>query len=218
MKPIEWKVIQRGDVRLRSNATSGRPGEVVVQSFRAKELRFSATAGCGDETELFLGLVGAFSASEGIRKDTGIISWVRWPNSVAIEGKTIATTCARVIRAGESNRVVLGFTINVSRPVSDGVTSLLEEVGVELDRRILLDKVLESLAWMHAGWVNGMHPQVLRRVKSMTETLGGAVSISKEGRRLAGVATDIDAKGRLIVRAGNRAPMAISDATEVSRQ
>lgn len=188
----------------------------MVQSLRTTDLRFSATAGCGDETELFLGLVAAFSASEGIRKDTGIISWVRWPNSVAIEGKTVAATRARVTRDGESNRAVLDFTINVSSPVTEGVTSLLEAVGVEIDRRILLDKVLESLAWMHAGWVNGMHPQVLRRVKSMTETLGTSVSVSRRGSRIVGVASDIDEMGRLVVQLRDRAAMIVSDASDVS--
>jgi biotin-(acetyl-CoA carboxylase) ligase len=215
LKPIEWTVRQDKGTRRRSNQASPRTGEVVVQSFGAGELRFSATAGCGDETELFLGLVAAFSASEGIRKDTGVISWVRWPNSVAIEGKNVATTSARVTRGKESTRVVLDFTVNVSRPTNEGTTSLLEVIGVEVDRKILLDKILESLAWMHAGWVNGMHPQVLRRVKSMTETLGSVVSVSRDGERVAGLATDIDAKGRLVVRAEGTSIM-LSDVSEAS--
>jgi BirA family transcriptional regulator, biotin operon repressor / biotin---[acetyl-CoA-carboxylase] ligase len=214
LKPIEWTVRHAKDEQEHPSHASHRLGQVVVLSTGAGNLRFSATAGCGDETDLFLGLVAAFSASEGIRKDTGVISWVRWPNSVAIEGKTVATASAGVIRAKESNRVVIDFNINVSRPVSEGATSLLEVVGVEVDRKILLDKVLESLAWMHAGWVNGMHPQVLRRVKSMTETLGSIISVPRDGRRVAGVATDIDAKGRLVVRAEG-ASMTLSDVSEV---
>lgn len=216
LNPIRWTVSAARDTHQRSSQTSTRIGEVTVQSFRARELRFSATAGCGDESELFLGLVAAFSASEGIRKDTGVISWVRWPNLVAIDGKTVATARARVIRERESNRAILDFDINISRPSGGCATSLLEAVGVEVDGRILLDKVLESLAWMHAGWVNGMHPQILRRVKSMTETLGSDVSVSKDGGRLPGVVTDIDGTGRLVVRVGDRLPITISDPSQVS--
>ena len=214
MKPIEWTVEHAKGTRRRSYEVSSRPGEVIIRSPDAGDLLFSATAGCGDETELFLGLVAAFSASEGIRKDTGVISWVRWPNSVAIEGKTVATTSARVTRGKGSACVVLDFAVNVSRPPGEGFTSLLEAVGVEVDRWILLDKILESLTWMHAGWINGMHAQVLRRVKSMTETLGSGISVLKDGERVAGVATDIDAEGRLVVRA-ERASITLGDAKGV---
>ena len=59
--------------------------------------------------------------------------------------------------------------------------------------------------------VNGMHPQILRRVKSMTETLGMR-NLGVKGRKACrrGRLLDIDANGRLVVRAGGCAPMTIS--------
>jgi biotin-(acetyl-CoA carboxylase) ligase len=163
-------------------------------------LRFSVVASCGDETPLLLGLVAAFSASEGIRKDTGIISWVHWPNVVAIDGKIVATTAAAVTSVADVRWVQLDFRVHLSNDDLKDSTSLSRLLGVELDANLLFEKVLESLSWMHFGWANGMQAQIIRRVKSMTETIGTDVSAQKGGKRVAGSAADIDPLGRLVVR------------------
>lgn len=174
-------------------------GTVIVDDMDDATLRFSAIAGCGSETKLFMGLVAAFSASEGIRKDTGVISWIRWPNVVAIDGAAVATTSVSKARGIDKNSVELFFSINIAPDGDPKRTSLYDAVGVRVDTSILLQKVLESLSWMHAGWSNHMHPQILRRVKSMTETVGESVWVSCNGHRALGRAIDIDSSGRLVV-------------------
>lgn len=206
MRPIKWTVRRaRSDPTLSAKefiANRPRGGVVFVQDAMrdAVLLRFSAVAACGSETSLLLGLIAAFSASEGIRKDTGIISWVRWPSVVTIEGKRVAATSASVTRASGAGWAELDFRINILHSGLAGFTSLYDELGVEVDRRLLLDKILESLSWMHFGWSNEMHPQILRRITSMTETIGSKVSVRRDGAKTAGSAVEIDALGRLVVR------------------
>jgi hypothetical protein len=205
LTPIKWTVRRtRSDpTRSAKELVTNRPreGVVFVQDpvGDAGLLRFSAVAACGSETSLLLGLIAAFSASEGIRKDTGIISWVHWPSIVTIEGKSVAATSASVTPAAGAGWAELDFRINLLHSELIGSTSLYDELGVEVDRRLLLDKVLESLSWMHFGWSNGMHLQLLRRITSMTETIGSRVSVRKSGRQTAGSAVEIDALGRLVV-------------------
>lgn len=210
LKPITWTV--------KYSSTPGRgkkPGTVVVDDSDRERLRFSAVAGCRNETELFLALVAAFSASEGIRKDTGVISWVRWPNIVVINNATVATTTASVFREGDSSLVEFRFGINISPTGDPGEGSLYDAIGVNVDASILLEKILESLSWMHAGWSNDMHPRVLQRVKSMTETVGQPVRVSYGGQRASGRAVDIDHSGRLVVLLKDGKHVALEDGSEL---
>lgn len=202
MKPIRWKVkrVARGYEKALERAGVVSSNIVVVDGAEDAALRFSAFTECGDESTLLLGIIAAFCASEGIRKDTGIISWVRWPNVVAIDGEEVATTSALVTRGEDKSRVELDFSISVSGAVGVDGTTLCAKLGVEVDRDLLMEKVLESLSWMQFGWSTGMHDQILGRVRSMTETIGSRVGL-RSGKT--GVAGDVDGAGRLVVLLAN---------------
>ncbi|MDA4131828.1 MAG: hypothetical protein OK454_01705 [Thaumarchaeota archaeon] len=206
MKPIKWAVrrVKADPGRIAKRFVAGSPREGVVFLLEpandAASLRFSAVAACGSETALLFGLIAAFSVSEGIRKDTGIISWVRWPNFITIDEKVVSTASASVTRSIEGGWVQLDLRVNLSHTEVTGATSLFDALGVEVDRGILLDKILESLSWMHFGWSNGMHPQLLRRMGSMTETVGTKVSVLNGIERFTGSALEIDALGRLVLQ------------------
>jgi biotin-(acetyl-CoA carboxylase) ligase len=137
--------------------------------------------------------------SEGIRKDTGIISWIRWPNVVSIEGRTVASCYASKV-SSKGNLVHFELAVNTSRRPAEGQVSLSDLLGVEVEHELLLEKILDSLSWMHSGWTKDMHPQILKRIKSMTETLGSRVSVGEGARLQVGVAVDIDDLGRLVTR------------------
>jgi biotin-(acetyl-CoA carboxylase) ligase len=196
--------VKRDPERVARGLVARRPrdGVVYVQDplVDAVSLRFSAVAACGSETPLLLAIIAAFSASEGVRKDTGIISWVRWPNAVTIEGRVVASSSAAVTRTAQGSWAQLDFRVNLLPTAKAGATSLYDELGVEVDSGILLEKILESLSWLHFGWSNGMHAQMLRRVVSMTETIGTKVLVRGRGAKAAGSVVDIDALGRLTVQ------------------
>jgi len=188
-------------------------GTVIVVRGLAS-LRFTAAARCAEETPLLLGLVAAFSASEGIRKDTGVISWVRWPNRVAIDGKTVAEASARVTPGvGAGRLALLSVTVNLLHTNVRGSTSLFDSVGVEVDRDLLLEKILDSLSWMQVGWATGMHEMLLRRIASMTETIGSTVTLKR--RRASAEALGIDNLGRLRVRLSNGSEVSLTSGDEL---
>jgi Biotin protein ligase C terminal domain len=206
LKPIEWtqRRTRADPARRARELLSDRPrGGVVFFEEPPRDeglLRFSAVAACGRETPLLMRLIAAFSASEGIRKDTGIISWVRWPGEVTIRGLRVAASSACVTRRPGGGWAQLDFRVNIQHSGLPGSTSLYDELGVEVDRKLLLEKTLESLSWMHFGWSNGMHPQLLIRVRSMTETIGSRVRVRDRGQSSVGSAVDVDTLGRLLVR------------------
>jgi biotin-(acetyl-CoA carboxylase) ligase len=145
-----------------------------------------------------LGLIGAFCASEGIRKDTGIISWIRWPAMVVIRDAVAARSDVKVLPDTE-RRAILTISVNRLHVEVRGLTSLQDELGVRVEPRMLLDKTLESLSWMHFAWSNGMDEHVMKRVRSMTETIDSRVMVRTRGKLASGKAQTIDAAGRLVV-------------------
>jgi BirA family biotin operon repressor/biotin-[acetyl-CoA-carboxylase] ligase len=102
----------------------------------------------------------------------------------------------------------VGVGINVALRRQDlpvpGATSLLLASGTEVDREHLLGAVLREFEHWYTAWAGGIDPDVsglraeyLRRCA----TIGRQVRVELPGgRALSGVAADIDAGGRLVVR------------------
>jgi len=148
-----------------------------------------------------LRLIVPFCTSEGIRKDTGIITWLRWPDKVVIGRRVVASTSVVEGPDGRPRWVVLTSSVRTGR-TDDGVpdqVSLFDALGVEVDPDLLVEKVLESLSWMYYGWSRGMDEHIVMRVRSMLDTIGRRVELDDDGRLRVGVAKDIDGKGSLVV-------------------
>jgi BirA family biotin operon repressor/biotin-[acetyl-CoA-carboxylase] ligase len=152
----------------------------------------------GLPTEL-LALIATFCASEGIRKDTGIITWLRWPDEVVAGREVVAATSFVQGENADGRWAILSFRINLGDVSGDGSTSLHDLLGVDVDQEMLVSKILNSLSWMHSGWVKEMYPQVLARISSMLENAGGRVAVERGRKAVPGVVRGVDELGRLIV-------------------
>jgi biotin-(acetyl-CoA carboxylase) ligase len=159
-----------------------------------------------------LGPLSAACASEGIRRDTGIISWLHWPNLVTIDGRVVAKTSLSLTQPAEPGskaRVVFEVLVNcsASRPASfpsglPGV-SILEALGVEIDVSLLRDKVLHALDWYFAEWERGMHRKLVERMEPTISWLGSDVRVrTTDAKVLTGKAECLDDQGSL--RLGRR--------------
>jgi biotin-(acetyl-CoA carboxylase) ligase len=146
-----------------------------------------------------LPLIATFCASEGIRKDTGIITWIRWPDEVVAGEDVVAVTDLTLDGPADAQRAILSFRINRGHVRRAGSTSLRDLLGVDVDPDMLVAKVIDSLSWMHSGWVKEMYPQILPRITSMLENAGGRVLVDHDGTAATGVVRGVDETGRLIV-------------------
>ncbi len=85
--PADWKLRKGSSVKSFSD-------RLVVQGRRPGMLDLSVCLlTIGDPRPGRLGLLGPLAAactSEGIRRDTGIVSWLHWPNLVTIHGRVVA--------------------------------------------------------------------------------------------------------------------------------
>ncbi len=154
--------------------------------------------------------VAAACASEGIRRDTGIISWLHWPSLVTIDGRVVAKTSLSVSPPPEpcsKARVVFGVLVNCSagRPASfpSGLPalSIFDALGVEIDVDLLRDKILHALDWYFAEWERGMHRKLVERMEPTISWLGSDVRVrTTDAKVLTGKAEGLDDQGSLLLR------------------
>jgi len=182
--------------------SDGAPEGTVIQgrATTRSALSFSAILRPepGSQTRI-LSIIATFCASEGIRKDTGIITWIRWPDEVVAGGDVLAATSLTMGGSADAPWVLLHFRINRGHMSRAGSTSLKDLLGVDVDPDMLVAKVVDSLSWMHSGWVKGMYPKILPRITSMLENAGGRVAVDRDGVAAPGVVRGVDETGRLIV-------------------
>jgi len=159
-----------------------------------------------------LGLLGPLAAactSEGIRRATGIVSWLHWPDLVTIGGRVVAKTSFSLAAPPESDGtalVVYRTLVNCYAgipgefPPDLPSTSILDALGVEIEIDLLRDKVLHALDWYHAEWVRGMDRKLVERIQPTIAWLGRIVEVNTaDDRVLRGMARGLDESGSLLI-------------------
>ena len=157
-----------------------------------------------------LGLLGPLAAactSEGIRRDTGIVSWLHWPDLVTIEGRVVAKASLSLVEPlGPDGKAKVDIRACVNCfasspgefPPSLPSTSILEALGVEIDPGLLRDKILHAMGWYFAEWERGMHRKLVDRLEPTISWLGRKVEVrTKDAKVMRGVARGLDDQGSL---------------------
>ena len=105
-----------------------------------------------------LTVVAGLAAAEGIRQVTGLRPEIELPNDLLVDGRKLAG----ILAEARDGRVVLGMGINVNvarqdlpADVDREPTSLLVELGTEVDRAPLLAAILLELERRYDEWVAG---------------------------------------------------------------
>jgi biotin-(acetyl-CoA carboxylase) ligase len=209
-----------GDWRVRKGPSLRRFSDrLVVQGRRAGLLDLSVCLLAGGQTSHgMLGLLGplaAASTSEGIRRDTGIVSWLHWPNLVTIDDRVVAKTSfshAELPGSGGKTQVVMSVSVNCFSPYGPAgfpsalpSTSILQVLGVEIDVALLRDKVLHAVNWYYSEWERGMHRKITERMLPTIAWLGRDVEVSvAKGPPMRGRAKGLDDFGSLLLEREGR--------------
>jgi BirA family biotin operon repressor/biotin-[acetyl-CoA-carboxylase] ligase len=179
------------------------PGSSVMASILLRP-RFTQSSGIG-----WLSLLTALAITRAI-SDLGLAPKIKWPNDVLIKEKKISGILAEA--ASDLSCVVIGFGINVNQSAQqlpvDTATSLSMENAGAVDRDQLLAAVIENIRSLYlelsdAGGdaqASGLRQAVL----DLSATVGSQVSIEfPDGKKVFGLANDIDETGRLVVLCQN---------------
>ena len=153
----------------------------------------------------WLPLLTGVAVVAAVKTASGISPGLKWPNDVVVAGRKLAGILAEVVPVGDG-ALVVGIGLNVSTAAADlppTGTSLALCGAPGVDRVELLAAVLSAVereygAWRRTGGDTGAAGAAYR---PLCTTLGATVRVTvPSGADVTGVAVDIDAHGRLVVR------------------
>jgi BirA family biotin operon repressor/biotin-[acetyl-CoA-carboxylase] ligase len=172
----------------------------------------------------WLPLLAGVAVVSAVRAVAGVDAVLKWPNDVLAGDRKLAGILAE--QAPDGSAVVIGTGLNVATPAEalpvfpSGLpaTSLLVE-GAAVSRETLLLAILGQLADWYLAFRADPDPArtgALDAYRSLCATLGQTVRAElPAGRVVAGVATDIDPDGRLLIADNSGAPPAPISAGDV---
>jgi len=166
----------------------------------------------------WLPLLAGVAVADAVRAVASVDAVLKWPNDVLAGDRKLAGILAE--QSPDGSAVVIGVGLNVATPeaglpVSPAglpATSLLAE-GAHVSRDALLIEILRDLERWYLAFradPDPAHCGLLAAYRALCGTLGRPVRVQLPvGQVLEGVAEDVDADGRLLVRP--------TDATAVTR-
>jgi BirA family biotin operon repressor/biotin-[acetyl-CoA-carboxylase] ligase len=219
---VRWfETIDSTNTYLRAQARLGAPeGLVAVADHQSAgrgrlDRRWEAPAGASlltsvlfrpdlDPTELHLCTAAvALAAAEACREVAGVGPVVKWPNDLLVGGAKLAGVLAETEFEGSSCAVVVGIGLNVGWPGPEGVGgTCLDDLAAEaVDRKVLLDALLEALGPRRALLDEAPGRRALAaELRERCATLGQRVRVELAAEAVVGVATEIDDAGHLVVQ------------------
>ena len=163
-----------------------------------------------------LPLAVSLAVCNAMRSVCKVNAKLKWPNDVIINGKKVSGILAEMsCEADRINYVVIGIGINANvniRKIESairgtagyyGATSLMKEVGKEVDRIALVRKILAELEDVYLELEKEGSDMIIQAWKNLSATLGTNVTVSLNEMCFEGKAVDIDYDGALLVKLPN---------------
>lgn len=150
--------------------------------------------------------LAALALVRSIKKETGLDAAIKWPNDVLISGKKVSGILSEMrSEPDQIHYLVLGIGVNINQIEKDfpksiqrQATSLQLELGKPVSRVHFLSTLLEELEDLYEK-VLVQPEQLVQQVKSVCQTLGKKVEITRDETSLKGKAVDLDSSGALVL-------------------
>ena len=209
-KEAAQKGMQEGTLIITNHQTEGRgrldrtwwspPGKDLLFSLI---FRPSLTA-----TQTFrLTVISSLAIAEAIRQETGLETFIKWPNDIFVKGKKISGILSEL--SGTSERleyVIAGIGINVNSDptvhpeIRDSATSIRRESRQDFPRLQLLTVVLELIETYYQRLHEGDFPSLKKRWDTLSLITNKNVSVESMGAVYEGIVESIDDDGVLTLR------------------
>jgi len=160
-----------------------------------------------------LSLAAGMAVSDATRDTAGIRVLLKWPNDLVWQKwKLGGILCESSFLGNHLNYVILGIGLNISQRKEDFPGELLSSsisieaiTNKEIDRKILLEKVLEALNYWYSLFLNKHDGEieVLFRKYSVVP-IGKEIVIETDMGNISGVYNGIDTHGGLILNIGGK--------------
>lgn len=157
------------------------------------------------ESVPIVGFAAAIAAAVAIRKTTGLLARLKWPNDVLVDGKKVVGVLTEAAPAPGWVVVGIGMNANIAGSALPDVpgyraASLQTLLGRPVDRGALTRTLLRELDRTYAMLTAAGTDSVLRRWREMADTLGRPVRVEVATGTISGMAQDVDGAGALKVR------------------
>ena len=170
----------------------------------------------------WLPLLGGVALAEAVQRVASVDATLKWPNDLLVRAsaadQAVPGKCAGLLAEAVpgTDAVVLGIGVNVSQTAAElpappdreamPATSLVLAGATGTDRETLLIAILGRLADWYARWrraAGDPDESGLRAAyRQICLSLGRVVTVSlPDGGQVHGTASDVDADGRIVVRA-----------------
>lgn len=150
-------------------------------------------------------LLAGIAAAEAILSLADIDVHIKWPNDILIGARKVAGVLTEIASdLDEVSHVVTGLGMNANvrafpPELREIATSLALETGRPVDRAALVRTFLERYEHFYTVFLQGRTDLVLDRWKALSRTLGSRIAVEIAGRRITGVARDIEPDGSLML-------------------
>ena len=153
----------------------------------------------------YLTMLASIAVVRAIRRVTGLVVAVKWPNDVLIENNKVCGILVESALVGnEVHYAVVGIGVNVGfdpsqlEGLSQRATGLVREVGGPVDRAALLRHLLEEMDVLYLNLREGRSP--VEEWRGLLVTLGKGIKVRWQEEVLVGYAEDVDQQGNLLLR------------------
>lgn len=151
-------------------------------------------------------LVGAVAVASAIRKHCSVQAAIKWPNDILISGKKVAGLLTEMSAEPDRIRhIALGIGVDVNMELQElppdvrmHTTTLANETGAKIDRKLLLHQILRDLEHWYRIFL-ATEADVLKEWELLNMTIGCRVTVSGMGEVFEGLAQGIEPEGRLMV-------------------
>ncbi|HYJ61858.1 MAG TPA: biotin--[acetyl-CoA-carboxylase] ligase [Actinomycetota bacterium] len=161
-----------------------------------------------------LTLLAGASMAEAAAAASGLDVRCTWPNDLLVDDRKVAGILAESqVSDGAVRAVVLGVGVNLAPPDLDGIAGL----GA-VDPAALLGAFLRGFHDTYAGPPDALAATIRARWLARTATIGREVrAIGTGGEVVAGIATDVDESGALVIATADGPRTVTSGAVECLR-
>lgn len=153
-------------------------------------------------------LMAAIATADAIRKFSGIVPLIKWPNDILLRDRKIAGLLNEI--HSEIDRihfVILGIGVNLNmdepmfpKEIRQVATSLRHEMGETISRKSFLQSLLLELEKWYAIFLREGSTEILKAWRNRARLKGRRVQVTSFGERIIGTAIDVDSNGALILK------------------
>lgn len=162
-----------------------------------------------------LTLVMALSVAEAVDEEAGTFAMIKWPNDIVLNKKKICGMLTEMTMTPEMDEIqyiVVGAGINVNigsvedfqEEIRQTATSLKIETGRQINRAVLLEKVLDRFEKNYEVFLETLDLSNLQKeYQEHLQGVGSEVRVLDPAGEYTGISRGINSKGELIVEKEN---------------